>query len=122
MTDLNKRETEKLITIKKVLVGEYTKKEASSSLGLTIRQVYRLLNKLKDEGEKGFVHKNQGKESKRKISDEIKKEVVDLYITEYFDYNFTHFFEKIQEKYNLSYKTIDNILTEADIISPEAQP
>ena len=121
MTDLNKREAEKLITIKKVLVGEYTKKEASTSLGLTIRQVDRLLNKLKDEGEKGFVHKNRGKESKRKISDEIKKEVVDLYITEYFDYNFTHFFEEIQEKYNLSYKTIDNILTEADIISPEAQ-
>ena len=121
MADLNERETEKLIAIKKVFVGEYTKKEASSSLGLTIRQIDRLLNKLKDEGEKGFVHKNRGKESKRKISDKIKKEVVDLYITEYFDYNFTHFFEEIQEKYNLSYKTIDNILTEADIISPEAQ-
>ncbi len=37
MTDLNKRETEKLITTKKVLVGEYTKKEASTFLGLTIR-------------------------------------------------------------------------------------
>ena len=121
MSDLNERETEKLIAIKKVLVGEYTKKEASSYLGLTIRQIDRLLNKLKEEGEKGFVHKNRGKESKRKISDKIKKEVVDLYITEYFDYNFTHFFEEIQEKYNLSYKTIDNILTEADIISPEAQ-
>ena len=121
MTDLNERETEKLIAIKKVLVGEYKKKEASVSLGLTIRQIDRLINKLKDEGEKGFVHKNRGKESKRKISNEIKKEVVDLYITEYFDYNFTHFFEEIQEKYNLSYKTIDNILAEADIISPEVQ-
>lgn len=121
MADLNERETEKLTVIKKVLIGEYTKKEASGSLGLTIRQIDRLLNKLKNEGEKGFIHKNRGKESKRKITDEIKKEVVDLYITEYFDYNFTHFFEEIQEKYNLSYKTIDNILTEADIISPEAQ-
>ena len=79
MTDLNEQETEKLITIKKVLVGEYTKKEASISLGLTIRQVDRLLNKLKDEGEKGFVHKNRGKESKRKISDEIKKKLL-IYI------------------------------------------
>lgn len=48
MTDLNERETEKLIAIKKVLVGEYTKKEASVSLGLTIRQIDRLINKLKD--------------------------------------------------------------------------
>ena len=121
MADLKEREIEKLNVIKKVLVGECTKKEASDSLGLTIRQVNRLLNKFKNEGEKGFVHKNRGKESKKKINLEIKKEIVDLYITEYFDYNFTHFFEEIQGKYNLSYKTIDNILTEADIISPEAQ-
>lgn len=121
MAGLNEQEMEKLNVIKKVLIGECTKKEASGSIGLTIRQINRLLIKLKNEGENGFVHKNRGKESKKKVSFEIKKEIVDLYITEYFDYNFTHFFEEIQEKYNLSYKTIDNILTEADIISPEAQ-
>ena len=59
---------EKLNVIKKVLIGEYTKKEASSSLGLTIRQINRLLIKYKDEGEKGFVHKNRGKESKKRVS------------------------------------------------------
>lgn len=121
MDDLKQREIEKLDIIKKVFIGECTKKEASNFLGLTVRQINRLLIKFKEEGEKGFVHKNRGKESKKKISLEIKKEIVDLYITEYFDYNFTHFFEEIQEKYKLSYKTIDNILTEADIISPEAQ-
>ena len=51
MADLNKKEIEKLNTIKKVLVGECTKKEASNSLGLTIRQIDRLLNKFKNEGE-----------------------------------------------------------------------
>lgn len=121
MADLNDREIEKLNVIKKVFIGECTKKGASNSLGLTIRQIDRLLNKFKIEGEKGFVHKNRGKESKKKISLELKQEIVDLYIAEYFDYNFTHFFEEIQEKYKLSYKTIDNILTKADIISPEAQ-
>lgn len=100
MADLKEREIEKLNVIKKVLIGECTKKEASSSLGLTIRQIDRLLNKFKDEGEKGFVHKNRGKESKKKISLEIKKEIIDLYITEYFDYNFTHFFEEIKENIN----------------------
>lgn len=121
MADLNEQEMEKLDVIKKVFIGEYTKKEASNSLGLSIRQINRLLIKFKDEGEKGFIHKNRGKESKKKISIELKQEIIDLYIAEYFDYNFTHFFEEIQEKYKLSYKTIDNILTEADIISPEAQ-
>lgn len=47
--------------------------------------------------------------------------IINLYITEYFDYNFTHFYEEINEKYKRSYKTIDNILMEIDIISSEAQ-
>ena len=45
MADLNEQEMEKLNVIKKVLIGEYTKKEASSSLWLTIRQINRLLIK-----------------------------------------------------------------------------
>ena len=120
MNDLTEQETKKLNKIKKIIVGECTKKEASETLGITIRQIDRLIIKFKEEGEKGFTHKNRGKVSKKKISEDIKKEIVDLYITEYFDYNFTHFYEEIGEKYKLSRKTISTILSEADIISPEA--
>ena len=38
MADLNEREIEKLDVIKKVFIGEFTKKEASNSLGLTIKR------------------------------------------------------------------------------------
>lgn len=119
--NLTEKETEKLNTIKNVISGDYTKKEASESLGISIRQIDRLIIKFKEEGENGFVHKNRGRVSKKKISCELKEEITNLYITEYFDYNFTHFYEEIQDKYSISYKTLDNILTEADIISPEAQ-
>lgn len=101
MADLNEQEMKKLDVIKKVFIGEYTKKEASNSLGLSIRQINRLLIKFKDEGEKGFIHKNRGKESKKKISLELKQEIVDLYITEYFDYNFTHFLRRYRK--NISF-------------------
>ena len=121
MNDLTEQESKKLNEIKKIIVGECTKKEASETLGITIRQIDRLIIKFKEEGEKGFIHKNRGKVSKKKISEDIKKEIVDLYITEYFDYNFTHFYEEIGEIYKLSRKTISTILGEADIISPEAQ-
>ena len=121
MTDFTENEIKKLNTIKKILDGECTKQDASEILEMSIRQINRLIVKFKEEGEKCFVHKNKGKQSKRKVSDSIKSEIVNLYITEYYDYNFTHFYEEIQGKYKLSYKTIDNILTEADIISPEAQ-
>ena len=121
MNDLTEQETKKLNEIKKIIVGECTKKEASETLGITIRQIDRLIIKFKEEGEKGFTHKNRGRVSEKKISEDIKKEIVDLYITEYFDYNFTHFYEEIGEKYKLSRKTISTILGDADIISPEAQ-
>ena len=121
MIHLTEKEMKKLCTIEKVLNGEYTKKEAAEELELSVRQINRLIIKFSEEGEMCFVHKSKGKESKRKIPTETKNEIVNLYITEYYDYNFTHFYEEIQEKYNLSYKAIDNILTEADIISPEAQ-
>jgi hypothetical protein len=121
MCDLTDDEKLKLNTIQKIVTGEYAKKRACEILGITTRQVNRLLIKFKEEGENGFVHKNRGKISNRGISENIKNEIVNLYITEYFDYNFTHFYEEIWGKYRLSYKTIDNILTEADIISPEAK-
>ena len=121
MLQMTDKELKKLNTIKKILGGECTKKEASESLGITIRQIDRLILKYKTDGENVFIHKNRGKESKKKISKNIKEEIKNLYITEYFDYNFTHFYEEIREKYNLSRKTISSILSEADIISPEAQ-
>lgn len=121
MSALSKKEEEKYNVIQKVVDGEYTKQEAIEELGICIRQINRLIKKFEIEGKEGFIHKTKGKESKRKISAEIREEIVNLYITEYFDYNFTHFYEEIQDKYSISYKTLDNILTEADIISPEAQ-
>lgn len=121
MEELTEKETLKLNEIKKVIIGETTKKEASDNLGITIRQVDRLILKYKNEGENGFIHKNRGKESKKKISENIKDEIINIYITEYFDYNFTHFYEEIRDKYPLSQRAVSTILKEADIVSPQAQ-
>jgi hypothetical protein len=109
MNDLTEKEMLKSDKIKKVIAGECTKKEASDDLGLTIRQINRLILKYKNEGDIGFIHKNRNKESKKKIPEELKNEIIDLYITEYFDYNFTHFYEEIREKYKLSQKAISTI-------------
>lgn len=121
MLNMTEKEMKKLNTIKKIIVGECTKKEAVESLGITIRQIDRLILKYQREGEISFIHKSRGKESKKKLPENIKDEIVNLYITEYFDYNFTHFYEEIRGKYKLSRKTISTILSEADIISPETQ-
>ena len=101
MLQMTEKEMKKLNTIKKILGGECTKKEALETLGITTRQIDRLILKYKNDGEAGFIHKSRGRESKKKISENIKEEIVNLYITEYFDYNFTHFYEEIREKYKI---------------------
>lgn len=121
MLQMTEKEMKKLNTIKKVIGGECTKKEAVESLRITTRQIDRLILKYKNNGEAGFIHKSRGRESKKKVSENIKEEIVNLYITEYFDYNFTHFYEEIRENYKLSRRTINAILSEAEIVSPEAQ-
>ena len=67
------------------------------------RNINRLINKYKDEGKNGFIHKNKGKENKNKKSNKIINELENLYLEEYYDYNFTTFYDEISEKYNISY-------------------
>ena len=118
---LNKKEQQKLEVIKKVISNDLTKKEASYELELTIRQINRLIQKYVSDGEDGFAHKSRGKERDKKINDDIKEAIVNLYMSDYYDYNFTHFYEEIEEKYDVSFVTVCNILQDNDIISPEAQ-
>lgn len=88
---MNTKEQLKSKTIHDIIDGKTTKEEGVKILGITVRQINRLIIRYTQEGENAFIHKNKGKANARKISDEIRKEITDLYITEYYDYNFTHF-------------------------------
>ena len=121
MVNLKRREREKYETIEKIIQGKITKKEASLQLDLTIRQINRLIVKYHQEGEQGFIHKNSGKISNKKISDEVSDKIVSTYLNEYSDYNFTHFYDEVGDTLNASLSTVFRVLTEAEIISPEAQ-
>ena len=65
MLQMTDKELKKLNTIKKILGGKKNKKEASESLGITTRQIDRLILKYKNDGDAGFIHKSRGKESKK---------------------------------------------------------
>lgn len=118
---LNEKEEFKVIITKQVLTKELSRKDAALKANVSTKQIDRWKNIYLEEGEEGFIHKNRGTTSDKKISDEKKNEIVNLYLSEYFDYNFTHFYEEIREKFGISYKTMCNILNEYDIISPESQ-
>lgn len=118
---LNEKEKFKVIITKQVIAKELSRKDAALKANVSTKQIDRWKKLYLEEGENGFIHKSRGKLSEKKINDNKKEEIVTLYLSEYFDYNFTHFYEEIKDKYNFSYRTVCNILNEQEIISPEAQ-
>lgn len=117
---LTEKEKEVYTTIDNIVTGKITKKEAETKLDKSRRQIDRLIIKYKQEGEQGFIHKNKGKSNVNKIDRKIILEIENLYLSEYYDYNFEAFYEEIEDKYNISYTIMLNEFKKDDIISPLA--
>lgn len=118
---LNEKELKTYETIIKVVNGEIKRKEASVLLGVSVRQIDRLKIIYYSEGKKGFIHKNRGKSNINKKDDKLIKELEVLYLEEYHDYNFEHFYEDVVfGNYNISYDVMLKYFTKEDIISPLA--
>ncbi len=82
--------------IKKVISKELTQKEAALKLEITDRQVRRLIIKYKRMGEYAFIHKNYGNPShNKKISDDTSNEIINDYLTNFFDYGFSIFMKSM---------------------------
>ena len=118
---LNEKELKTYETIIKVVNGEIKRKEASILLGVSVRQIDRLKIIYYSEGKEGFIHKNRGKSNINKKDDKLIKELEVLYLEEYHDYNFEHFYEDVVfGNYNISYDVMLKYFTKEDIISPLA--
>lgn len=118
---LNEKEIKTYEIIAKVVNGEIKRKEASIELGISVRQIDRLKITYYSEGKEGFIHKNRGKPNSNKKDDKLINELETLYLEEYPDYNFEHFYEDVVlGKYNISYDVMLKCFTKDDIISPLA--
>lgn len=111
---------EKLIVIQSVIDGKKTGKQASEKLNLSERQIWRLVAKVKNGGNKGIKHGNCFNHSPRFITEDFKDKIKTLKLSnDYCDANFTHFKELLEERENIkiSYSSLYKILTEKGIKS-----
>jgi transposase len=69
---------DRLVALKKAKKNVITQREAAEELGVSIRQVQRLLDGLRQRGDKAVVHGLRGKPSNRKIEEEIEREAVKI--------------------------------------------
>jgi len=118
---LNEYEQKKYDTISKLVSKKIDLKGAMNSLDLKECQIYRLKKIYLEQGKEGFVHKNRGKSNPNKIDDKLIEELEALYLDEYNDYNFEHFYEDaVVGKYIISYDAMLKYFVKDDIISPLA--
>src|SRR5450756_562803 len=75
---MTQADRDRLVTLKKAKKKLITQREAAGELGLSTRQVKRLLYALKKRGDKAVIHGLCGKPSNRRIEEAIEREAVKI--------------------------------------------
>jgi transposase len=75
---MTQADRDRLVTLKKAKKKLIKQREAAEELGLSVRQVKRLLYALKKRGDKAVVHGLRGKPSKRRIDESVQKEAMKI--------------------------------------------
>ncbi|MBN21246.1 MAG: transposase [Bdellovibrionaceae bacterium] len=87
--------------IEKALCGELKWVEVAEILHLSPRQVRRLRSRFESKGTQGLQDYRKFKTPQNKISEKVIREILDLYRSEYRDWNVTHFHEKLTEDHGI---------------------
>lgn len=121
---LTVNELKKYRVIKLVHDGKKKKQRASVELGLSLRQVNRLLKAYQEKGKQAFVHGNRGVRPNHAMSLETKEKIIKHYKA-YQDLapNIKHFTEILAEIEDIHYSdtTIRAIIYSDGLLSPKSQ-
>lgn len=92
------KEAERFTVIEQVVQGKLKQRKAMHRLGLSKRQIIRLVKKYRSEGVEGMISKRRGVASNRKHGNEIKERARELIFRDYADFGPTLAAEKLLEK------------------------
>ena len=93
----SREELKRLYVVKKVIDREMSQVKAGELLMLSERQVRRIEGRVKEEGERGVVHRLRGRESVRKIDKRKQEQVIRAYRKKYLGFGPTLAGEKLKE-------------------------
>ena len=91
-------ELRSLHVVRKAIDKVITQKEAADTIDLSERQVRRKVKRIRQEGEKGAIHRSRGRPSNRATPDKIKNKVLTLFKNKYPDFGPTLASEKLFER------------------------
>lgn len=91
---MSMKELRRLHIIRRAMEKKLTQRQAGALLGLTARQIRRLIERVRQEGDRGLVHRGRGKPSNRRLTAGFKAKVLRLYAQQYADFGPTLAAEK----------------------------
>ena len=68
-----------------IMDGTVDVKDAGKILGRSVRQIFRMLRRMREQGIEGLLHKNRGKQSPFRLQESIKEKVITLAKSKYRD-------------------------------------
>lgn len=120
---LNRSEQKRLLVLNAVVAGQSTVAEAAASLGLSSRQVRRVLAAYRQEGAAALAHGNRGRPPAHATSQEVRAQVTTLAQTTYAGCNQQHLRDLLAEREGiaLSRATVHRLLANAGLLAPPAR-
>ena len=95
---MSMKEAKLLHVVRQALEKRITQAEAAGVIGLSLRQVQRVVRRVKREGDEGICHRARGKEPNNRIPEKVKDKVLKLCRGIYYELGPTHAGEKLLEK------------------------
>ena len=105
MLEMSMKEADRLKVIWQVITGKLGIKEAAEQLFLCCRQVIRIRNRVKVEGNRGIIHRMRGKRSNHRLAEGLLQQAVEIVREKYWDFGPTFANEYLRKKHNIFIST-----------------
>ena len=117
LISMTEKEISRYNIIKNLIDGKINGRDASKQICVSVRQVRRMKTKVKKEGAEGVIHGNRGKESNRRIDNEILAKTIKLLEEKYCGFKPTFATEKLLElnEIELSNEKVRQIMIENNL-------
>lgn len=121
---MNTKEVNRIAILTKLSQGEIKQAGAAGRLGISTRQVRRLLKKFRRDGAAGIVHGLRGVKSNNRINPEALETAIIAVKDRYPDFSITLAHEKLAEHHGFLYsrETLRRAMITADLWKPKRQP
>jgi transposase len=93
---MSRKELNRVEIIQKAVEKRISQKVAAEQLGLSTRQVIRLVKRVRSKGVSGLCHRLRGKPPNRQITPEFEQKVIERYKERYWDFGPTFAQEKLK--------------------------